>query len=186
LCAFFCLVHCVTLSHQLKVHASRDRILLEGEEEYEDEDEDDDEVFALKELGASYSDDDDDEMAGDQDVGDDLSEPEEGTEVSLARRDRKNNRPKTKKGEKEEANEEESEDDESWGRKKSAYYASNMDQIESDDEEANDMEEQEARRIQRKGRDTLVEDDFGLSDIASHVDAHIEGSELEYVPPRAN
>ena len=58
------------------------------------------------------------------------------------------------------------EEEEGWGRKKSEYYASNDAQIESDDEEAHEMEEQEAKRLQTKTRDGLADDDFGLDDMA--------------------
>jgi U3 small nucleolar RNA-associated protein 3 len=57
------------------------------------------------------------------------------------------------------------EEEESWGRKKSAYYSSNAAELDSEDEEANELEEQEARRIQTKARDAMQDDDFGLADI---------------------
>ena len=59
----------------------------------------------------------------------------------------------------------ESEEEEGWGTKKSAYYASNAEQLESDDEEANELEEQEAKRLQSKARDAMADDDFGLGDV---------------------
>ncbi len=59
----------------------------------------------------------------------------------------------------------ESEEEESWGRKKSAYYSSNAAELDSEDEEANELEEQEAKRIQTKARDAMLDDDFGLADI---------------------
>jgi hypothetical protein len=55
-------------------------------------------------------------------------------------------------------------EEETWGRNKSAYYSSNAAQLESDDEEANELEEQEAKRLQAKARDIMDEDDFGLGD----------------------
>jgi U3 small nucleolar RNA-associated protein 3 len=55
-------------------------------------------------------------------------------------------------------------EDETWGRSKSAYYSSNAAQIDSEDEEANELEEQEARKLQLKARDAIHEDDFGLSE----------------------
>lgn len=55
---------------------------------------------------------------------------------------------------------------ETWGRNKSAYYSSNAADVESDDEEANELEEQEAKRLQAKAREVMVEDDFGLHDLA--------------------
>ena len=59
----------------------------------------------------------------------------------------------------------ESSEEEGWGTKKSAYYASNADEIESDDEEANELEEQEAKRLQAKARDAMADNDFGLGDV---------------------
>lgn len=58
----------------------------------------------------------------------------------------------------------ESESDEAWGRNKSAYYSSNAAQLDSDDEEANELELQEAKRLQQKVRDAMGDDDFGLGD----------------------
>ena len=62
------------------------------------------------------------------------------------------------------ASEEESEEEESWGHNKSAYYSSNAVELDSDDEEGNELEEQEARRLQAKAREALTEEDFGLRD----------------------
>lgn len=55
-------------------------------------------------------------------------------------------------------------EEEGWGKKKSEYYASNAGQFDSEDEEANELEEQEAKRLQAKAREALTEDDFGLGD----------------------
>jgi U3 small nucleolar RNA-associated protein 3 len=68
-------------------------------------------------------------------------------------------------------------EDETWGRSKSAYYSSNAAQIDSEDEEANELEEQEARKLQLKARDAIHEDDFGLDEglEAEHT------TEVEYV-----
>ncbi|KAI0923237.1 hypothetical protein AcV5_007441 [Taiwanofungus camphoratus] len=55
-------------------------------------------------------------------------------------------------------------EEEGWGKAKSAYYSSNAPQLESDDEEANELEEQEARRLQTRARDAMADDDFGLGD----------------------
>lgn len=63
-------------------------------------------------------------------------------------------------------------ENETWGRSKAAYYSSNAAQLESDDEEANALEEQEARRLQAKARDALCEDDFGLDDLIGVVEGH--------------
>lgn len=62
------------------------------------------------------------------------------------------------------SSEESESEEETWGRNKSAYYSSNAAQLESDDDEANELEEQEAKRLQGKARELMAEDDFGLED----------------------
>lgn len=61
----------------------------------------------------------------------------------------------------------ENEREESWGRKKSIYYSTNAAQIDSDDEEAQKLEEAEVLRLQAQARDALDEADFGLFDVPS-------------------
>jgi U3 small nucleolar RNA-associated protein 3 len=68
-------------------------------------------------------------------------------------------------------------EEETWGTKKSAFY--DADEVDSDDEEALELEEQEARRLQAKARSDMTEDDFGLNDAAFTEDLQDE----EYVPP---
>ncbi|KAI0769873.1 Sas10 C-terminal domain-containing protein [Fomes fomentarius] len=159
----------IPLDEEDQFHASRDKILLEGNDEGSD-DGDEDEVFALKGMpqDSESDDDDDDEQGGDEE--DDIHD----LHYAAAEKDKRKKKAKGKgnkgkgKGKEEESDEEsesESEEEEGWGAKKSAYYASNAEQIESDDEEANELEEQEARRLQAKVRDTMVEDDFGLGDV---------------------
>jgi U3 small nucleolar RNA-associated protein 3 len=145
------------LKHYL-VHASKDRILLEGEETGADDDADEDEVFALKGIPSSESDDDEEDLheEGDYDEGQSHSP----AHVS------KGGKAKVKlPPESDDEEEQGSEEEESWGRKKSAYYSSNVAELDSDDEEANELEEQEARRIQAKARDAMLDDDFGLADL---------------------
>jgi len=74
------------------------------------------------------------------------------------------------------------EEEEGWGGKKSAYYSSNAAQLDSEDEEANEMEEQEAKRLQAKARDTMIDDDFGLTDVADAGAAEQEDDLEEPVP----
>ncbi len=142
----------------LAVHTSRDRILLEGEV---DEDlEDDDEVFALKGLEEDES---EEELQADEDDEDELEDAESSKPKPSKSKDKKKKGKKKKKALSEEEEEEE-EEEESWGHKASAYYSSNAAQIESDDEEALKMEEEEAMRLQIKARDGMDENDFGLND----------------------
>lgn len=154
-CAFILSLNCSTPPIFSVVHASRDKILLEGDDSGGDDDGDEDEVFELKGQPKGHS---DDEGNG----SDDESQDDIGTEDRLAPK----SKPKTPKGKKlvpSESSESESEE-ETWGRNKTAYYSSNAAQLESDDEEANELEEQEARRLQAKARDAMGDDDFGLYD----------------------
>lgn len=70
------------------------------------------------------------------------------------------------------------EEEESWGRSKSAYYSSNAAELDSDDEEAHELEEQEAKRLQAKGREGMTDADFGLGDAVEEVN---ETEGIEYV-----
>jgi U3 small nucleolar RNA-associated protein 3 len=56
------------------------------------------------------------------------------------------------------------EEEETWGRSRSAYYSSNAADLESDDEEGNELEVQEAKRLQAKAREALTDNDFGFED----------------------
>ncbi|KAF9267523.1 hypothetical protein L218DRAFT_978073 [Marasmius fiardii PR-910] len=134
----------IPLDEEEQFHASRDRILLDGEHG-EDEDMDEDEVFALK--GIPEDDDDDYE-----------DEP-----MSIDTPLQKQHPPSKKQ--KKIHNEEESSGEETWGKGKSAYYASNDAEIDSDDEETIALELQEAKRLQSKSREPMSDADFGLEDL---------------------
>lgn len=149
----------VSFTEYLPVHASRDKILLEGNDEGGDDDGDEDEVFGLKGLA---EDSDDEEL---QYEDEDEHEEEDDDVPSQQPKKSKAKKGKGKGKESSESNDsDDSEEEETWGRNKSAYYSSNAAQLESDDDEANELEEQEARRLQTKARETMGEDDFGLGD----------------------
>jgi U3 small nucleolar RNA-associated protein 3 len=137
------------------VHTSRDKILLEGDEPGGEDYGDEDEVFGLKGLPEGDSSDEDNEEEGEEQ--DDMDMDEEPAPKS---------KPKGKKLTVKESSESSgsASDEETWGGNKSAYYSSNAAHLESDDEEANELEEQEAKRLQAKARDAMSEDDFGLGD----------------------
>ncbi|OCB87764.1 hypothetical protein A7U60_g5087 [Sanghuangporus baumii] len=156
-------------------HEQRDKIFLEGEGAAQDSDYDEDEVFALKGLDESSE----EESKIEEDEDDD--KPEETEELKPPKKHKSKESKKKREGKKtrrpaessEEQSDEEEEEEESWGTKKSAYYSSNATQIESDDDEAREMEEQEARRLQAKLRAPMREEDFGYSEAlqnASSVD----------------
>lgn len=157
MCAFFACLNDEN-KHIYVVHASKDRILLEGEEAGADDDGDEDEVFALNGIPSSESDEDEDaHEEDDDDRNEDQPYPMRTSNGSKAKA-----KPPPESDEEEE---QESEEEEGWGRKKSAYYSSNAAELDSEDEEANELEEQEAKRIQTKARDAMLDDDFGLADI---------------------
>ena len=140
---------------------------MEGEDVTSDE-EGDEEVFALRGMPAD-EDEDEEEDEGEEDEP--LEDEDDDNLEELAAQVAKANA-KSKKGKQKEdaASEEGSEsEEEGWGRNKAAYYASNADELASDDEEANEMEEQEAKRLQLKARDVLADDEFGFVDSAESL-----------------
>ncbi|THH27040.1 hypothetical protein EUX98_g7152 [Antrodiella citrinella] len=157
-----------------RFHNAKDKILLEGEDDGADEDDDDDEeVFALKGM-AEESDSDEEEEADEDDAQID-------GETVYAPAPSKASKKKGKKGKvsppSSEGSGSDSESDEGWGAKKSEYYASNAAEVDSEDEEAQELEEQEAKRLQGKGRAELTEDDFGLGE-AAEVDVDDGGIDI--------
>ncbi|RPD77455.1 hypothetical protein L226DRAFT_610763 [Lentinus tigrinus ALCF2SS1-7] len=163
----------IPMDEEDQFHASRDKILLDGDDGGGSDDGDEDEVFALKGMPDDGSSEDEDQDEGEYGDDDDDIDNVHYAAAESAKKDnkkkKKEGRAKSKKGKQDESEEEDEEDDseeEGWGTKKSAYYASNAEQIESDDEEANELEEQEAKRLQTKARDAMADDDFGLGDVA--------------------
>ena len=129
-------------------------------------------MFALKGIPSSESDEDEEDAHEEENY----DEEKPNSTVHVRKGSKANAKPPPESDEEEE---EGSEEEESWGRKKSSYYSSNAAELDSEDEEANELEEQEARRIQVKARDAMLDDDFGLADIDQS-----DGEETgEYVPP---
>jgi U3 small nucleolar RNA-associated protein 3 len=129
-------------------------------------------VFALKGIQSSESDEDAEDMNEDEDQEDE-EENQMRPEVRTKRKGKAKAKPPPE-SEDEEESEEDEEEEESWGRKKSAYYSSNAAELDSEDEEANELEEQEAKRLQVKARDAMADDDFGLADIAQDGAEEVE------------
>ncbi|KZT64929.1 hypothetical protein DAEQUDRAFT_677736 [Daedalea quercina L-15889] len=153
----------IPLDEEDHFHESRDKILLDGDDYNDENDGDEDEVFALK--GMPEGSDEEDDSADEDDTVDKGHADDTNTSP------RKGREGKGKKGKVARSppfsgaeDEEDQDEEEGWGKKKSVYYSSNAGQIESEDEEANEMEEQEAKRLQMKSRDAMVDDDFGLGD----------------------
>ncbi|KAF8272853.1 Sas10 C-terminal domain-containing protein [Lactarius quietus] len=148
----------IPMDEEDQFHASKDRILLDGEGIGADDDGGEEEVLALNGIQSSDSDEDTDDQE-DRDDEEDQPRPE----VRARKKGKAKARPPPESEDEEEGEEEE---EESWGHKKSAYYASNAAELDSEDEEANELEEEEAKRLQVKARDALTDVDFGLADIA--------------------
>lgn len=152
-------------SYLCTVYANRDKILLDGGADDSDSDGLEDEVFALKGLDRDIE----EENLEDHDYSDEedpsLSEPgpSKATKTKAKKKEAKGKKAAAPSA----SSESEESEEESWGQKKSAYYSSNADRIDSEDEEANELEEQEALRLQSKARETLNDDAFGLPD---HLD----------------
>ena len=161
------------LPHNQPVHASRDRILFNGDEMQYDEDDfgAEDEVFALNGVDPSSEDEDGDEDQGGEgdamevDEGPSTPHSAKGSKVKPTKT-RKPSTPASDSGE----GEDESEEEETWGSKKSAYYSANDAHFDSEDEEANELEEREARRLQMKAREGMCDEDFGLDNLQALVE----------------
>ncbi|THG92785.1 hypothetical protein EW026_g8240 [Hermanssonia centrifuga] len=151
----------IPMDEEDQFHASRDRILLEGDDIHSDDEGDEEEVFALK--GIPDSEEEDEGEVGSEEDEDETPVPSATTSKKPSGKQRKQAPPSS-----DEQSDSESEE-EGWGRSKAAYYSSNAAQLSSDDEEANEMEEQEANRLQAKIREVLNDDDFGLADVANIV-----------------
>jgi len=148
----------------LAVHDARDRILLEGEDAEGGEDwgDGEEEVFGL-DLEEPDSDNEDSE----ENEGAELATLDDQNEDSGPRKRKKAKKPTQKRDSS--SSDSDSDEFESWGRTKSAYYASNAALLsgkegEEDEEEANEMEEREARRLQARMRDNMQDEDYGLDD----------------------
>ncbi len=162
----------LAFTHVSLVHASRDQILLEGNEDGGSEDGDEDEVFALKGVDSDGSADEDSGGAAEDDE-DDIDDVHYAAAAAAQKEKEKKAKAKKAKGKKgkqdappsSEESASDSEEDEGWGTQKAVYYSSNAQEIDSEDEETNELEEAEARRLQGKARDAMADDDFGLGDV---------------------
>lgn len=155
-----------------------------------DEDGHEEEVFALQGVSSDSDngdddDDDDDaeylhEVPDDEREGDgmqvDSDADSELTPSKSKRKPSKATRDNKKASSTKHASDSESEED-TWGRSKGAYYASNAAQLDSEDEEANELEEQEALRLQAKACEAMCDEDFGLGDV---VEGDVEPPEAMY------
>ncbi|KAF8555211.1 hypothetical protein OG21DRAFT_1507881 [Imleria badia] len=153
----------------------------DDEAEYPDE-----EVFALQGVSDSDSglDDEDakypyDEGSDGMQVDSDADEPTPTRKPTKTARDTKKSKSSSKKHT---SDSESSEEEETWGHSKGAYYSSNAAQLDSEDEEANELEEQEALRLQAKAREGMCDEDFGLGDVVEGDFEQPEAMEPEELP----
>ncbi|OJT08075.1 Something about silencing protein 10 [Trametes pubescens] len=181
----------VPMDEEDQFHASRDQILLEGNEDGGSEDGDEDEVFALKGVDSDGSADEDSGGAAEDDE-DDIDDVHYAAAAAAQKEKEKKAKAKKAKGKKgkqdappsSEESASDSEEDEGWGTQKAAYYSSNAQEIDSEDEETNELEEAEARRLQGKARDAMADDDFGLGDVVEGL-PDADGIADEFTAPAA-
>ncbi|GJJ13336.1 hypothetical protein Clacol_007588 [Clathrus columnatus] len=152
----------IELDEEDQFHQTRDRILLEGNTHDEEElwEDGEEEVFGLGLDTNSEGD-----SVTDEDEGEEIHRE---TNLSAAKKTKKGKISKRAPSSSSSSGSESEE--ETWGRKKSAYYASNADALnqkqgDEDEEEINEMEEQEARKIQTRMKNLLFEEDYGLADV---------------------
>lgn len=150
--------------------------MLEGNDPDYSDDGDEDEVFRLKGM----DDDSEDEAFDDFTQAEQYQEEVLSGEPLVEKQKGKKAKKKKPKSSEKKFREEEDEEDESWGKGKAAYYSSNADQLASDDEEGNELEEKEAIRLQAKIRQELEDEDFGLNDSLDSPEGR-GGQELEFV-----
>ena len=140
-----------------------------------DDDGDNDEVFALNGIDDDSEEDEGFYVDEDDKILDDEAEIE--AEAPATKKKSKHSRKVKGKTAESPEPEEEEEEEEGWGRGRAAYYSSNADQLESDDEEGNELEEQEAKRLQAAVRKEMTDDDFGLND---NPEVMQKDSDMEY------
>ncbi|KAJ3875736.1 Sas10 C-terminal domain-containing protein [Lentinula edodes] len=159
----------IPMDEEDQFHASRDQILLNNEEEEDDGDIDDDEVFALQMEDEEDEEDEENEAMEENENQSSRASPKAAKSKQKATAKGKG---KGKESQLESSDDDDEEEEETWGSGKAAYYSSNAAQIESDDEEALQLEEQEAKRLQAKARDDMNDEDFGLED---SIEANVTG-----------
>ncbi|KAF8339980.1 Sas10 C-terminal domain-containing protein [Cantharellus anzutake] len=69
-----------------------------------------------------------------------------------------------------EPEEESNSGEERWGKKSEYYVSAATDDIDSDDEEALALELNECRRLQKKAREGISEDDFGIEEVLDAIE----------------
>ena len=144
--------------------------MLDGDDGAQDDDDNgEEEVFALNGMPQSdseQSEEEEDEDGEDEDVD---MEDAEDTRPPQKKAAKAKGKPASRQDLAKDAASDKSDDEDEeqgWGDKKSAYYSTNAEELDSEDDEANELEEQEARRLQSKSRDVMNEDDFGMGDVA--------------------
>jgi U3 small nucleolar RNA-associated protein 3 len=139
-----------------------------------------DEVFALNGVGGSSSEDDDGD-GSQEEVEIDEEPSSSGPSTGSGVKSTKTLKPSPMVSDSDKDSDD-SEEEEAWGTKKSAYYSANDAHFDSENKEANELEEKEARRLQMKARDGMEDEDFGLDNLqALAEDGRMEPDVTEYV-----
>ncbi|KAL4081082.1 Sas10 C-terminal domain-containing protein [Scleroderma citrinum] len=162
----------IELDEEDQFHESRDKILLDGDDAHDDDGFGEEEVFALQ--GISDDEQGEDNAFSEEDGIQDIDTEDE--DILSKKQTTKTSKSKSKKAKKASPQPAEEEEEETWGHGKHAYYSSNAAQIDSDDEEAQELEEQEARRLQIRARDEMRDDDFGLGEV---IEGDVEQEDAE-------
>ncbi|KAH8824904.1 Sas10 C-terminal domain-containing protein [Flagelloscypha sp. PMI_526] len=149
----------IPMDDEDEFHSSKDKILLDDADDEIDPYGNEDEVFSLKGVpGPNESDDEDDDEQQDSDVSMEEA-PKKSSKKSSQRKKKKSKQDLSE-------SEQESSEEEHWGKSKSVYYNSNAAELDSDDEEGQELELQENRRIQAKHLSSLTDEDYGLEGIS--------------------
>ncbi|KZO93562.1 hypothetical protein CALVIDRAFT_550668 [Calocera viscosa TUFC12733] len=148
-------------------HKDQDRILLENDR-VEDDSEGEEEVFALK--GMRDEDEDDDEDDYEDEDAEEVEEDEDLPDVPPMKSAKSKSSSKAAAVPLPQSESESESEEEGWGTKRAAYYTAPGDEVDSEDEEARALETAEAKRLQRKAREGLEEDDFGLGEGEDEVE----------------
>lgn len=157
----------------------RDQIMFNPRDDDDDEDINGDlgeEVFGLEEPKRRMTaEDDDEEMEEDEDDYDSEDDAPTGKQrKEKAKVDYSSKGRFGKESDSEDAGSD-SEEEEGWGRQ---YYSrpstrreKEGDEYDSEREEERELEEKEVRRLQRKGREAVAAEDWGLDDVLADGDA---------------
>jgi U3 small nucleolar RNA-associated protein 3 len=145
----------------LLVQLNRDKVLLEADESGNSDDGGEDEVFPLRHtLSDGSSDTTEDEVLTPDELTSLVGDNRKKAAKAAAKSKKVPSPPPSEKY----SDGDEEEEEEGWGSKKSAYYSTNAPELDSEDEETQQLYLEESIRLQVKSRSRLKDGDFGLDD----------------------